>query len=178
MAPVCGAMIPRQGAIGKFPKKGCVTIKYLNLNRSERWKEKILERLRSQLVKKSQGARSIQKVKQKRFFLKRNEGISSIVYLLYLKQIYLHIFMQHSFITIYSLDSISCGRGFQCSLITEKANSSYCTDWFWNNSHLKCTVHWFFPDTFVHFLFICHARHVHYPWLRQSPRRSRIHSSW
>ena len=44
-------------------------------------------------------------------FLKRNEGISSIVYLLYLKQIYLHIFMQHSFITIYSLDSISCGRG-------------------------------------------------------------------
>ena len=78
---------------------------------SERWKEKILEKLRSQLVKKSQGARSIQKVKQKRFFLKRNEGISSIVYLLYLKQIYLHIFMQHSFITIYSLDSISCGRG-------------------------------------------------------------------
>ena len=52
-------------------------------------------------MKKSQGARSIQKVKQKRFFLKRNEGISSIVYLLYLKQIYLHIFMQHSFITIY-----------------------------------------------------------------------------
>ena len=101
MAPDCGAIIPRQGAIGKFSKKGCVTIKSLNLNRCERWKEKILERLRSQLVKKSQGARSIQKVKQKRFFIKRNEGISSIVYLLYLKQIYLHIFMQHSFITIY-----------------------------------------------------------------------------
>ena len=37
--------------------------------------------------------------------------------------------MQHSFITIYILDSISHEGGVQCSLISGKANGWYCTEY-------------------------------------------------
>ena len=75
--------------------------------------------------------------------------ISSIVYLLYLKQIYLH--MQHSFFTIYSLDSISHGG---CNVLWSLGRQMVDIVMEYNSCQ-KCTLGWFSPPTFVH-CFICH----------------------
>ena len=74
--------------------------------------------------------------------------ISSIVYLLYLKQIYLH--MQHSFITIYSLDSISHGG---CNVLWSLGRQmvDIVTEY---NSRQKCTLGWFSPAHFCTLLYL------------------------
>ena len=54
--------------------------------------------------------------------------VQSFIHFILNKYIYIYLCNTHLSLSIW--DSISCGRGFQCSLITEKANSSYCTDWF------------------------------------------------